>query len=135
MPKYNDRFVIRGAKPIRIQSASRPVEGLLCLLIPKPTKELLHSTGSSLVAFFIISSSTKLSSRFCSGVMLLRKSSTLALVGFILLSASFDFLSAILNFYLSQVVISQIYSKCYRLLQISTQPLRIVSGSVITAFC
>ncbi len=54
----------------RSQSASSqprvPLRRFLCLLIPKPTKEVLHSTGSSLLAFFIISSSTKLSSRFCS---------------------------------------------------------------------
>jgi hypothetical protein len=50
-----------------------------------------------LLAFFIISSSTKLSSRFCSGVTLLRKFSTLAVVGLILLFASFVFFPAILK--------------------------------------
>ena len=88
--RYKDRFVFRGEKPIRSQSTSLPLDGLLYLLIPKPTIELLHNIGSSPVAFFIISKSTKLSLRFCSLSILLIKSSTLAEVGFVFTTASFE---------------------------------------------
>ena len=91
---YNDRFALRGEKPIRSQSTSRPVAELLYLLLPKPMIKLLHNTGSSPVAFFIIPKSTKLSLRFCSSVTLLIKFSTFATVGFVFISTSFDFFSA-----------------------------------------
>jgi hypothetical protein len=52
---------------------------------------------SGILAFRIISKRTKQSSRFCSGVIVFRNSSTLALVGFILLSASLDVVFFMLN--------------------------------------
>ena len=89
--RYNDKLALRGENPIRSQSTSLPVVGLLNLLFPNPMIELLHKTGSSPVAFFIISRRVKLSFRFCSSGTLLIKSSTLALVGFVLISTSLDF--------------------------------------------
>ena len=95
---YKDRFALQGEKPIRSQSTSLPVVGLLYLLLPKPMTELLHNTGSSSVAFFIISKSTKLPLRFCSSLIVLIKSSTFAAVGFVFISASFVFFFSHLKF-------------------------------------
>src|SRR6187549_4081592 len=87
---YNDRFALRAEKPIRSQSTSLPVLGLFSLTLPKPMSELPHIFGSSPIAFFIISKITKLSLRFCSSLTALIKSSTLAEVGFVFISAICD---------------------------------------------
>src|SRR3990172_8764449 len=71
MLMYNDRFALRGEKPIRSQSTSLSVVGLLYLTLPKPMIELPQIFGSSPVAFFIISKITKLSLRFCSSLTLM----------------------------------------------------------------
>ncbi|MCY1247306.1 hypothetical protein D9M72_606250 [compost metagenome] len=96
---YRDRLALRGEKPILSQSTSLPVVALLYLLVPNPMRELPHKTGSSPLASFIISKITKLSFRFCSSEIVLIKSSTLATVGLVLISASFDFFSAIVHLF------------------------------------
>src|ERR1700741_2341634 len=95
MLRYNDRFALRGAKPIRNQSTSLLEAGLLYRLLPKPIIEVPHSTGSSPVAFLIIFRMTKLSLRFWSSLIAWIKSSTLEDVGFVFIWATFDFFSGI----------------------------------------
>jgi hypothetical protein len=87
--RYKEKFALRGEKPIRNQSTSLPLAGLLYLLLPKPISELPHIFGSSPLAFFIISKMAKLSLRFCSSLTVLMKSSTLATVCFVFISADF----------------------------------------------
>ncbi len=74
--RCNDRFALRGEKPILNQSTSRPELGLLYLFFPNPIIELPHILGSSLLTFCIVLTSKKLSLRCCSSFKLLMKSST-----------------------------------------------------------
>src|SRR5436190_7388359 len=50
---YNDKFALRGEKPIINQSTSLPVAGLLALKFPNPIIELPHILGFSFIAFSI----------------------------------------------------------------------------------
>src|SRR5205085_11511298 len=58
--RYREMLAFRGEKPMRNQSTSRPLAGLLYRLLPKPINEAPHIFAFCLVAFSIILSSTTL---------------------------------------------------------------------------